>query len=76
MAKIMVFPSSDYTHIKVMQVPDDFEEHEVYRAATAVISSVQEADRDCSWDDVEEGLEAGGFKVVEFILGPELKCQS
>lgn len=75
MAKLMVFPSSDPDHIKVMQVPDDFEEHEIYRCATSIISAVQEGNRNCSWDEVEEGLEENGFKPVEFVLGPELRCK-
>lgn len=76
MSKIMVFPSDDFNAIKLMQVPDDFEEHEVYRHVTALISDIQEQSPDCSWEDVEERLQEHGFNTLNYILGPALQCHS
>jgi hypothetical protein len=74
MPKIMVFPSQEFDHIKLMQVPEDFEEHEAYRCATTLISELQENNPDCSWEDVEERLEESGFILLDGIIGPELLC--
>ena len=76
MTKLMVFPSIKHDQIKLMKVPDDFEEHEAYRCATSVISELQESNKDCTWEDVEDVLEENGFVTVEHVLGPELLCRS
>ena len=71
-SKLMLLPSKDPQKIRLVRVPEDFEEHEVYRAATGVIAGVEEQIPDYDWDDILEMLEEHGFSEVEFILGPEI----
>lgn len=75
MPKLMLFPAADFNAIRLMQIPDDYEEHEVYRHVTALISDIQENSPDCSWEDVEERLQEHGFVTVDYTLGPVLMCQ-
>ena len=70
--RFMVLPSKDSEKIRVISVPIDYEEHEVYRHVTGVIASVEEQIPDYDWDDILELLEDHGFTEVDFILGPEL----
>jgi len=70
--KLMVLPSSDPKKIKIIKMPDDYEEHEVYRHVTGVIANVEELIPDYDWDDILELLEEHGFSEVQFLLGPEL----
>lgn len=74
MSKLMLFPSEDFNSIRLMQIPDDFEEHEVYRHVTALISDIQEQSPDCSWEDVEERLQEHGFVTLKYVMGPALRC--
>jgi len=39
---LMVLPSNDPKKIKIIKMPDDYEEHEVYRHVTGVIANVEE----------------------------------
>ena len=68
----MVLPSKNSEKIRVISVPADYEEHEVYRHVTGVIASIEEQIPDYDWDDILESLEEHGFSEVDFILGPEL----
>ena len=68
----MVLPSKDPKKIKIIKMPDDYEEHEVYRHVTGVIANVEELIPDYDWDDILEQLEEHGFMEVNFLLGPEL----
>ena len=70
--KLMILHSKDEKSIRLVKIPDDFEEHEVYRFATGVIASVEESIPDYDWEDVLEVLEEHGFEEVDFILGPEI----
>ena len=74
MSNLMLFMGGD-GQPRLMQFPDDFEKHEVYRYVTALISSLQEQELDCSWEDVEEKLEEKGFVSLEYVLGPKLLCK-
>ena len=56
----------------MIKIPDDYEEHEVYRFATGLIASIEEQIPDYNWEDIIEALEEHGFSEVEFILGPEI----
>ena len=71
-SKLMLLPSKDPQKIRLIRVPEDFEEHEIYRVATGVIASVEEQIPNYDWDDIIEMLEEHGFSEVEFILGPEI----
>lgn len=70
--KLMLLPSKDSNKIKIIKMPDDYEEHEVYRHVTGVIANVEELIPDYNWDDIFEQLEEHGFSEVEFLMGPEL----
>ena len=72
MAKnLMILPASDPKDIRLLQVPDDFEEHEAYRYVTGLIAKAEESS-DYDWDDILDLLEQKGFEDIEFILGPIL----
>jgi len=70
--KLMLLPSNDSKKIRVIRIPDDYEEQEVYRHVTGVIANVEELIPDYDWEDILEQLEEHGFSEVEFLLGPEL----
>ncbi len=71
-SKLMILPATEANAIQLLRVPDDFEEQEVYRYVTGVIARVEEDHSDYNWDDIAIELEACGFEMVDFILGPEL----
>lgn len=70
--RLMILPAHDYKSIRLVKIPDDFEEHEVFRHVTGIIAEVEEQTPDYQWDDVQAALEDHGFETVEFILGPAL----
>jgi hypothetical protein len=72
MEKLMILPSRDPKKMRLVKVPDHFEEHEIYRVATGVIASVEASIPDYDWADIYEKLEEHGFTEVPFILGPEV----
>ena len=74
MSNLMLFSGPD-NQSRLMQFPEDFEQQEVYRYVTGLISELQEAEPDCSWEDVEEKLEEKGFVAVGFVQGPDLLCK-
>lgn len=69
--KLMILPANKVENIRLIRIPDDFAEHEVYRYVTGLIAKVEE-DSEYTWDDVLELLEDRGFELVDFILGPSL----
>ena len=71
-ASLMILPARESSAIRLVRVPDDFEEHEVYRHVTGLIAQVEEENPDYDWDDIAVVLEDHGFEAVEFILGPAL----
>ncbi len=71
-SRLMVLPACDADRLRVVTIPEDIEPQEAYRHATGVISSVEEANPDYSWAEIEEALEERGFQTVEFVLGPAL----
>ena len=68
---LMILPANEAKDIRLIRVPDDFEEHEAYRYVTGLIAKIEE-DSDYSWEDISELLEDRGFELVEFTLGPSL----
>lgn len=68
---LMVLPAKNPKDIRLLNIPEDFEEHEAYRYVTGIIAKVEE-DSDYSWDDVLDLLEQKGFEQAAFILGPTL----
>jgi len=70
--KLMILPAHDYQQIRLVAIPSDYEQHEVFRHVTGIIAEVEESNPDYDWDDVITALEDRGFENVEFILGPAL----
>lgn len=73
--RLMILPSPVFENIRLLSVPEDFEEHEVYRHVTGIIARTQEAQPGCAWETLAEALEDHGFSVVPYILGPALPGQ-
>lgn len=71
-SKLMILPASNSSDIRLVRVPDDFEEHEVFRHVTGLIAKVEEQLPDYDWQDIATSLEDHGFEEIEFILGPSL----
>jgi len=71
MKNLMVLTATDPKDVRLLRVPDDFEEHEAYRFVTGLIAKVEESS-EYNWDDISDALEDKGFETVEFILGPQL----
>ncbi len=68
---VMILPASEPENIRLIRIPDDFDEHEVYRYVTGLIAKVEE-DPEYTWDDILELLEDRGFETVDFVLGPSI----
>jgi len=68
----MILPATDPVAIRLVRVPEDYEEHEVFRHVTGLIGKLEEENPDYDWDDIAAVLEDHGFETVEFILGPAL----
>ena len=70
--RLMILPASDPSAIRLVRVPEDYEEHEVFRHVTGLIGQLEEENPDFDWDDIAAVLEDHGFEAVDFILGPSL----
>jgi hypothetical protein len=68
---LMILPAGEHEKIRLVQIPDDFEEHEAYRYVTGMIAKVEE-DPEYTSEDIMDLLEDRGFMPVDFVLGPEL----
>ena len=68
---LMILYANEPENIRLIQMPEDLEEHEAYRYVTGIIAKAEEAP-DYTWDDVLELLEDRGFESVDFIHGPSL----
>jgi len=69
---LMILPSKDFEQIRLVRIPEDFEQHEVYRHVTGLIAEMEECNPGCTWDQIVDTLEDHGFEAVEFILGPSI----
>lgn len=70
--RLMILPASKPDAIRLVRIPSDFEEHEVFRHVVGLIAEVEEQNPAYSWEDIAIILEDHDFEVVDFILGPEL----
>ena len=70
--KLMILPAKNATDIRLVRIPNDFEEHEIFRHVTGLIANVEEKNPAYRWDDILEVLEDHGFEIIPFILGPSL----
>jgi hypothetical protein len=69
---LMILPAADPSAIRLVRVPSDYEEHEVFRHVTGLIGQLEEENPDYEWEDIAAVLEDHGFETVDFILGPAL----
>ena len=69
---LMILPAKKCTEIRLVRIPDDLEEHEVFRHVTGLIAAIEEANPDYGWEEIAAELEDHGFEPVDFILGPAL----
>lgn len=67
----MILPAKDPKNIRLLRVPDDFEEHEAFRYVTGLIAQAEES-ADYTWEDISDLLEQKDFEIIEFTLGPVL----
>jgi hypothetical protein len=70
--KVMVLPSREPEQIRLVRIPEDMESQEAYRHATGVIAAAEEANPGFTWEDIEDALDAQGFRTLDFVLGPAL----
>ena len=70
--RLMILPAHDYKSTRLVKIPEDFEEHEVFRHVTGIVAEVEEQNPEYEWEDVQTALEDHGFESVDFILGPAL----
>ena len=69
--KLMILPANKYTDIRLIQIPEDVEEHEAYRYVTGLIAKAEE-DPKYDWESILDLLEERGFEAVDFVLGPSV----
>jgi len=72
MPRLMVLPAKEVTGIRVVEIPEDIEEHEAYRHVVGLIAQVEEENPDYDWEDIVVMLEDHQFNPIEFVLGPHL----
>ena len=70
--KLMILPARDSKAIRLVRIPADFEEHEVFRRVVGLIAEVEQQNPNCKWEDIAAVLEDHGFEPVDFVLGPGL----
>lgn len=68
---LMILPANEAENIRLIRIPDDFEQHEAYRYVTGLIAKAEE-NPDYDWNDILDLLEERGFESVDFVLGPAL----
>lgn len=71
-SRLMILPAKDHKSIRLIKIPTDYEEHEVFRHVVGLIAEVEEQTPGYDWEDIASMLEDHGFEMVDFILGPEL----
>lgn len=69
---LMILPASEPGAIRLVRVPEDYQEDEAFRYVTNLITRLEEEDPAFAGDDVVAALEDYGFEVLDFILGPSL----
>jgi signal transduction histidine kinase len=66
--KLMVLPAKDSQAIRLIRIPEDFEEHEAYRRVTSLIASVEETNPNCDWERWESIDQAGVRDYIELKI--------
>lgn len=70
--RLMLLPAKNIEGMKLVSIPDDFDQRDALRHATALIASIEEENPDYNWEDIAAALEDHGFEAQEFMIGPEL----
>lgn len=70
--RFMLLPAKNIENMKLVKLPEDFDDRDALRHATALIASVEEEDPDYTWDDIAPELEDHGFEIMPFMIGPEI----
>ena len=70
--RYVILPAHEYSAIRLIRIPKDFEQHEAHRYITGLIAKVEEEDPDYKWEDIEAILEDHNIEIVDFVLGPAL----
>ena len=71
--KLMVLPCKDLNGVRLIKIPDDYEEQEAFRKVTGIVAQVEESKPGFTWDDIICELEDVGFEQMDFVLGPTLE---
>jgi virulence-associated protein VapD len=71
-ARFMLLPARNVENIRLVKIPDDFDQRDALRHATSLIASVEEDNAEYTWEDIAPILEDHGFVPVEFMVGPDL----
>ena len=71
-ARMMLLPAKNIEDMRLVSIPDDFDQRDALRHATALIATVEEENPDSGWEEIAAVLEDHGFEVQEFMIGPEL----
>lgn len=72
MQKLMILPAQDAKAIRLIQIPESFDERSAYRHVVGIIARFQEKGTDYTWEQIRDELEDQQFTAVDFILGPHL----
>lgn len=70
--RYMILPAHEHSAIRLVKIPEDFEEHEAFRHITGLIAQVEEENPDYGWDDIAAMLEDHDIEIVDYVLGPAL----
>lgn len=71
-SRYVILPAHEYSSIRLVKIPKDFEQHEAYRYITGLIAEVEEENPNYKWDDIAAMLEDHDIEIVDFVLGPAL----
>jgi len=70
--RYVILPAHEYSSIRLIKIPKDFEQHEAYRHLTGIIAQVEEENPEYEWDDIAVMLEEHDIEIIDFALGPAL----
>ena len=54
--KLMILPANEPEDIRLISIPGDFEDHEIYRYVTGIIAKAEE-NPDYDWEEILDLLE-------------------
>ncbi len=70
MDQLMILPATDKSKIRLVRIPPDYENQEVYRHVTGLIAEVEEDKPGCDWEEVLATLwKTTASRPIDFQLG-------